>query len=275
MTKRVSVCGSRLACAMALVVAASTGLAGVAVAEQAPEPLPPPPPPAPEAVPPPPGAESGVLYPSAPEAAVPAGTGTDHDGVVGTWGIEARRVTTVERTLGQELGCVNTCPFDLNALSLRRWVSPNYAWSLGLVLGVGGGSSRLAGQVLTWDTYFGAGPTVGANFLLANWQHLAVSMSPQLDLVFFVPSSKGSKTVLLNLRGVVEGEIHLGMIGLPAASVALSTGIAASYLHASKDTKPTADPTGGGKTASKWGLSITGPQSLWDVVTQMTLRYYF
>ena len=67
-------------------------------------------------------------------------------------------------------GDVSVLPQDnalrLNAFSVRRWHTPVYAWSAGLVLGLGGGSRTEAGMTKTWDTYFGIGPTVGASFLL-------------------------------------------------------------------------------------------------------------
>jgi hypothetical protein len=200
-----------------------------------------------------------------------ATAGTDHDSVVGAWGIEARRLASLERTLGQEANC-DPCLVDLNAISLRRWSRPGYAWTVGLALGLGGGSSRMDGTTKSWDTYMGLGPTVGANFLLANWKHLAVSLAPQLDLVFFLPSGKGSKSFIANLRGLVEGEVHLGMIGLPAASVSLSSGIELGVLFATKDNKPNPRPNA---TALKYSLGMTGPRSLWDLVTRFQLRYYF
>jgi hypothetical protein len=120
----------------------------------------------------------------------------------------------------------------------------------------------------------GIGPTFGASFLAANWKHLAVSISPQLDLVYFLPSSSGKKSLLINVRSVLEGEVHLGMIGLPAASVAVSTGLSASFLKISKGSAAAAaastDPT-----SARWSIGITGPVSLWDLVTNATLRYYF
>ena len=148
----------------------------------------------------------------------------------------------------------------------------SYAWNLGLALGVGGGSSRQDGTTKSWDTYFGVGPTVSANFLLANWKHLAVSLAPGLDLLFFLPSGKGSKTFIANLRGLVEGEVHLGMIGLPAASVSLSTGVEVNFLYATKDNKPNAAQNA---TALKYSVGISIPTSLWDLVTRLQVRYYF
>jgi hypothetical protein len=204
--------------------------------------------------------------------APPAAGNTDHDTVIGAWGIEARRLASLARTLGQESGCGDPCLVDLNALSLRRWSQHNYAWNLGLAIGAGGGSSRQDGMTKSWDTYFGLGPTVSANFLLANWKHLAVSLAPGLDLLFFLPSGKGSKSFIANLRGVVEGEVHLGMLGLPSASVSLASGLELNFLLATKDNKPTAAPNA---TALKYTLGISGPRSLWDLVTRLQVRYYF
>jgi hypothetical protein len=244
-----------------------------AAANQAP--LPAPNPPVPEAPPPPaPAMDATSPVIAHPAAAQPAGS-TDHDSVVGRWGVEVRRVATLQRTRGQETGCETDCPVDMNALSLRKWSAHDYAYSFGLALGVGGGASRPtpAESPKTWDTYFGVGPTVAASFLLANWQHVAISASPQLDFLFFLPSGKASKTFLIDLRGVIEAEVHLGMIGLPSASLAASSGLAVSYLLATKDTKAMATTVNG--TSSKWALGVTGPQSLWDLITTLQLRYYF
>jgi hypothetical protein len=261
-----------LATAMALAMFTFVGPA----AAQAPLPTPTPAEPETPAAPAPPMPGDPTPMPvlaSPPAAAEPATAGSDHESVIGKWGIEARRVVTLNRTLGQENGCGTECPVDLNALSLRKWSRADYAYSFGLVLGVGGGSSRVTAtdSAKTWDTYFGFGPTVAASFLLASWQHLAVSFTPGLDLVFFMPSSKGSKSLIVDLRGAVEGELHLGMIGLPQASVALSSGLEASLLHATKDKKTMS----ANLTATKWAIGFSGPQSVWDLVTRAQLRYYF
>jgi hypothetical protein len=249
----------------------TTAFVAPAAATQAP--LATPNPPVPEAPPPPaPPLDAVAPVVAPPAAAQPAGT--DHDSIVGRWGIEVRRLATFQRTRGQELGCETDCPVDMNALSLRKWSRNDYAYSIGLALGAGGGSSRPVPTegAKTWDTFMGFGPTLAANFLMADWKHLAVSFSPQFDFLFFLPSSKGSKSFLFNLRGVIEAELHLGMIGLPEASLAASSGLAASYLIATKDDKPM--PVANG-TASKWSVGFTGPGALWDLVTDIQLRYYF
>lgn len=196
---------------------------------------------------------------------------TDHDSVVRRWGIQVRRLATATKTPGQDPACGKECPVSLHSFGVRKWSTAGYAWNAGLALGMGGGASRAAGgAVRSWDTYFGFGPTFGASFLLANWKHLAVSAGPQLDLVFFMPSSSGAKTLLVNVHGDIEAEVHLGMIGLPAASVAFSTGLAASYRSVSRGKAPV-----DGAVARSFSLETTGPTALWDLVTRMSLRYYF
>jgi hypothetical protein len=251
-----------LTVALGLVVTA-VGMAGMASAQT---------PPAAPAAPIPP-AEPAPVAPmvAAPVAATAPTTTNDHDAVVGLWGIGARQLGTFKRTQGEDPDCGTPCLTSLNALSVRKWLSSRYAYSLGLAVGVGGGSRRNNGDTETFDTYFGVGPTVGASFLLASFKHISVSLAPQLDLVYFLPSGKGSKSFMVNLRGLVEGEVHLGMIGLPTASIGLQTGLLASFLTASEDTK-TVTPNA---LASRWSLSVTGPTSLWDLVTNATLRYYF
>jgi hypothetical protein len=207
---------------------------------------------------------------------VPEAGATDHDTVVGRWGIEARHIEgPFQRTLGNDLTCGGDCPIALNSLGVRKWQTQRYAWNAGLALGVGGGSrystERMAVQ--SWDTYLGFGPTVGASFLLTNWRHLAVSLSPQLDAVMFIPRGTGPKTFLVNVRGLVEGELHMGFIGLPELSIGLSSGLEASVRTVSKSAM-TLETTNKG-TASEWSVGFSGPQSLWGLVTNAFLRFYF
>src|SRR5436190_287946 len=76
---------------------------------------------------------------------------TDHDTVVGRWGVEARQVAIFDRTLRQESGCDETCPVALDSLGVRHWSRSKYAWSAGLAFAVGGGSSRRGGVSYSWD----------------------------------------------------------------------------------------------------------------------------
>jgi hypothetical protein len=251
-------CPGRLTSAL-LAVVLPVALAGTAAAQ----PPPPPPPPAP----PPPAVYTPELAipPPAPPAA--AEGATDHDLIVGRWGVEARQVAVVQRSLGNDPTCETNCPINLNAFSLRQWRTTRYAWHAGLVFGLGGGSRNDGGTIKSWDTYVGIGPTIGASFLLTNWKHLAVSLSPQLDLVYFAPSGSGAKTLLVDIRGLVEGELHLGFIGLPELSVGTASGLVIDYTHVSSA------PSGG--LASRWDLGFAGPQSLWGLVTNVYLRFYF
>jgi hypothetical protein len=260
-----TVAAQSMAVAFGLVVLG--GMAGRAEAQT------PPAAPAPAAAPAVPPAEPAPVAPiiATPVAATPPSSVNDHDNVVGLWGVEARSLGTFKRTQGEDVDCGNPCTTTLNALSVRRWMNPHYAYSVGLAVGVGGGSRRNGEATETFDTYLGVGPTLGASFLLANFKHVAVSLSPQLDIVYFMPSGKGAKSFLANLRGMVEAEVHLGMIGLPTASVGLSSGLVASLLTVSQDEK-TPSPMA---VASRWSLGVTGPTSLWDLVTNATLRYYF
>jgi hypothetical protein len=263
-----------------LVAAGCSLLASRQVSAAAPFVPPPPPPPAPPApVTPvaPPAVEVAPPAPPAPPApaapAVEATAATDHQLVVGRWGIEARSLDRGElkRTPGNDLACNDNCPITINSIGVRRWATSRYAWSAGLALGVGGGSRYSADKdkVQSWDTYLGVGPTLGASFLLTEWKHLAVSFSPQLDALVFMPASSRSKTFLLDLRGVIEGELHLGFIDLPQLSVGLSSGLVASLKTVSQS-KTT--PTG---TASQWSIGFSGPQTFWGLVTNMYLRFYF
>jgi hypothetical protein len=244
-------------------------------AQEVPEPAPAAPLPAPapdvEQVPAPrPDQQVVVPVPAAPPTPPPPVL-TDHQLVVGRWGADFRHLGTFQRTPGQERGCEEECPLALNSVGLRRWSMERFAWHAGLAIGVGGGAGRRDGDVRRWDTFIGFGPTLGTSFLLANWRHLAVSAGPQLDAVVFMPSRRGSKSFLFNLRGVLEGEFHLGVLGYPEASFSLSGGIQASLLYATEHQRMPVDRD----TALKWSITASGPQSFWDMVTKVQLRYYF
>jgi hypothetical protein len=244
-------------------------LVSAAAHGQAPAPPPPPPPAAPPTVYMPTTAEP---VPQPPAAAPTAGEvgASDHDLVVGRWGVEARQVGVFQRSPGNDPSCTTAdCPLRLNAFSVRRWSTATYAWTAGLVLGVGGGSRNDMGMTRKWDTYFGLGPTVGASFLLTSWKHLAVSLSPGLDFVFFLPRGSGSKTFLINARGLVEGELHMGFIGLPELSIGVASGLVIGFRGV---TNAAMNPGG---LATQWDIGFSGPQSLWGLVTNMYLRFYF
>lgn len=220
-------------------------------------------------------ANQAMSAPAIEPATIPGGAAvgalTDHDVVVRRWGLEMRRVAMVQRSPGQDPSCGTDCPISLNSLGLRRWVSHRYAYNAGLVFTLGGGGVRTAGGTDSLDTFFGIGPTVGASFLLANWRHLTVSLSPQLDLVYFTPASSKGKTFLIGARGLLEGELHLGYWGLPQLSIGLSGGLAADLRFVTKPDDPVMQPM----ISSQWAVGTTGPQSLWALVTNAHVRFYF
>src|SRR5262249_22010394 len=125
------------ATATALGVLASLALAAAPALAQEP-----PPPPAPEAAPVTPPA---VVAQPLPAVASVSPT-TDHDSIVGHWGVEARQVAVFQRTLLQESGCETSCPQAVNLLGVRHWSKERYAWTAGLALATGGGSSRRDGS---------------------------------------------------------------------------------------------------------------------------------
>lgn len=198
---------------------------------------------------------------------------TDHQRVVGRWGIEARSLGTLQssganpdpRCTGPTGSPIDGCRnVNMIAIGIRRWHTEKYAYSAGLTLGAGGGSTAGLGS---WDTYVGVGPNFGAYFLLGQWKHLALSASPQLGLLYFAPSGSGNKTFSANLAGKLEAELQLGFIGLPGLSVGTDVGLGFNYTNVSEN-----DAKAGG--FSHWSLGTTGPSSLWGLVTGSFVRFY-
>jgi hypothetical protein len=217
------------------------------------------PPAAPASAPPPPSLEGVGPIPTADEH--PATS--DHDSVVGHYGIEARRLDPgpLPLALRPGLGCAadmsTPCTVTLGALGARYWMTRNLAWNAYLAFGTGGGSNGAQGL----DTYFGAGPIVGLTLLLGNWRHLAIGASPEVSAVWFRPGGSGSgTTTLIDVRAALEAELHFGFIGVPALSVGLIAGAALQY-----ESTP---------AAQLWSLGMIGAGSVWDTLTNLFVRYY-
>lgn len=233
-----------------------------------------PPPPEPPAAPP---AESIAVTPTAAPAqpvpvravgpvptadAVPGAS--DHDLVVGHWGITARKLDTgpIPLALRPQLGCAAaagvSCTVNVGALGARRWASRNLAWNGALALASGGGSSGSA----SLDTYLGVGPILGVSVLLGNWRHLSVLASPELAFLWFRPAGgdMSSSTVMFDLQAAIEAELHFGFIGVPALSIGLLAGGAVQYEAA--------------PGTHVWTVGVIGGGSAWNALTSLALRYY-
>jgi len=208
---------------------------------------------------------------------------TDHQKVVGKWGVEVRRLGVFNRSsrsLDRRCGSGDdtdvVCPIELNAIGVRRWLHERYAFSAALALAAGGGETP-GPDLGSWDTHFGVGPVIGAHFLLAQSKHLAISAVPQVEFLAFLPSGSGSKTYMFNLRALVEAEIHLGFIGLPQLSLGTSAGLLFNYTTKTEPDVEQADSAGGatGAPFSAWDVGMTGPTSLHGLVNDVFLRFYF
>lgn len=222
----------------------------------------PPPAPAPTGYPPAP-AYSAPVAPAAPERAIPNNEekGTDHDSVIGHWGFEAWSPISGLLANTPQVGCtlMGPCPVPFNVAGARLWTTRNMAFNVDLALSIGGGGRGSS----TSDTYFGVGPAGGVAFLLGNWKHMAVSFAPQGAFVFFTPGGTNAKTsVLFNARFMMEGEVHLGFIGLPGVSLALNTGLIFNFFNMTD-------------TYKAWNFSMGGANSFLGALgSGAYLRFY-
>jgi hypothetical protein len=187
----------------------------------------------------------------------PTPTPTDHDLVVGHWGIQARQLagTPYPLTLTPNGACPTPnatltapCTIDMGAIAVRYWKTRNLAWNAGLAFALGGG--KLGSQGL--DTYYGVGPIVGLTMLLGN---------PEASYVYFKPTGgSGPSTQLVTFRAELEGELHFGFIDVPALSIGLTAGMLFRYESA--------------PGASTWSVSVTDARSVWGTLTSLFIRYY-
>lgn len=205
--------------------------------------------------------------PAAVPVTPPPGPVSDHDAVVGHWGIEARRIAAAPYPLALlPSGCAGgtlaappapPCTVDLGAISLRHWTTRNLAWNIGLAFALGGG--RQGSMAL--DTYYGLGPIGGLTLLLGNWRHLAVGASPEASVIYFKPSGgSGAGTKLVTFRAQLEGELHFGFVDVPALSVGITTGLVFQYESA--------------PGAATWSVSVDDARSVWGTLSSLFIRYY-
>jgi hypothetical protein len=182
---------------------------------------------------------------------------------VGHFGLEVRRIDTAPFPLAlrPDIGCpaaqTTPCTVNLGALSIHYWRTRNLALTAGLALGFGGG--RDAGRAL--DTYKAVGPIVGMSLLLGNWRHLAIAASPEASFVWFSSGSDAlGSTTLVTVRGVVEGELHFGFVGVPALSLGMDAGLGFRWVDANG--------------ARVWSLGVVGPGGIASVLSDIFVRYY-
>lgn len=191
---------------------------------------------------------------------------SDHDAVIGHFGIEARRFDPgpLPLALAPGVSCPTAgagtpaCEVTMGAIAARTWWTRNLAFNAGLAFGVGGGRDAM----MSLDTHVGIGPIVGLSLLLGNWRHLAISASPELAYVWFRPggTGAGANTTMLALQAALEAEVHLGFVGVPALSVGLLAGMGFQYESA-------------GETRV-WSVGVLGGDSIWGAVSNLFVRYY-
>lgn len=208
---------------------------------------------------------------------------TDHQKVVGKWGVDVRRLSSLNRSIGgpdprcgvDDTGTPVACAVGINSIGIRKWVHEHYAYNAGLAIAAGGGHTPGSGS---WDTYLGVGPMLGANFVLASARHVTVSAMPQAEFLAFLPSGSGPKIYSLNLRAMIEAEIQLGFIGLPQLALGTSMGAIFNYTKKSQG-DPNTDPDDrAGIQASPfsaWDVGLSGARSLKGLVSDLFVRVYF
>jgi hypothetical protein len=196
---------------------------------------------------------------------------SDHDTVVGAWGVEVTPVVArlpvfaLRPTTGcplpsaaQPTSAAPDCPaVQVSALGIRHWMTRGLAIDAAMAVALGGGRDH--GRLL--DTYLAVGPMLGAAVLLGNWKHMAVMASPGAGVILFRAAKSVDTTYVIDFHANLEAELHFGFWGLPALSLGLRSGLALRIERAVDVTQFTFGPT--------------GAATLNRLVTDLSLRYYF
>jgi hypothetical protein len=240
----------------------------------------------PRTAPPPPERHADPFPPPPPRDRLRAGE-TDHDLVVGHFGVGVFGVLQLP-----SMGCNGTpttdCDLDPNftlsapAIGARYWLDPRIAIEAALGIGYRSGSTTgtMGGMSVDFDegSYFGLALHGGLPLVFATTRHFAFEVVPELNVGFVTggwDSPNGNADVdfsgfLLELGARVGAEIQFGFIDIPQLSLQGTVGLHMRYEGRSAS-------VGNVDTSNHrftFGTSVQGEP--WDIFTgNIAAIYYF
>ena len=247
--------------------------------------LPPTPPPPPQAAQPELAPLPTALPPPPPPPPIDAANQTDHERVVGKYGVGILGVATLNNL--QSNGTVNTVNTPI--IGARRWV--NDAWGLQAGLGLshhsGTVSNSIPGQSNLEDpTYWGVAAHVGVPLALYHDKHYAFLFLPEANFGFSTWRQKDDKNTpgdqgvsgrawLVDVGARAGAEIHFGFMDLPMLTLQGTVGAHVTYRDSAVKS---VDASGAQVTNGHYTFDITTIRynDPWDLfVGSIAALYYF
>lgn len=211
--------------------------------------------------------QTGMALPGADAAA----DATDHNYVVGTFGIGymGRRTIAVAPN-----GAGDFITQDAPVIGLRYWLSPQLGIDAGLGFAINNGSTK------TGDTSVdNAGYTAfilhgGVPLALAGGKHISFQVIPELNVGFASaktggPASADTSGIHFDIGARAGGEVQFGFIGIPELSLQAGIGLALSYDRAKVSGTPD-------QSVSRFRFGTMTGDNPWNIFTgNIAALYYF
>lgn len=204
---------------------------------------------------------------------------TDHQQVVGHWGVGYFGVTSVPDGLATGgTGSIETT--GAPAVGVRYWMNSK----MGLEAAIGLGFTHESGT--SNGTDLGSIGTsafllhLGAPFALASSQHFTFELIPELAFGYGAqsqtdpadPNTPKGSGYLFSLGGRIGAEIQFGFIGIPQLSLQGSLGLHFELMHGSSSVSALNSSV----SLSTWSLTTSVSQAPWKLFTgNISAIYYF
>jgi hypothetical protein len=216
-------------------------------------------------------------------------TGTDHNLMVGKFGISWFGVSSIPIATGTPAGSGDDpeiapgAPASVStpAIGLRYWLNDRIGIDAGAGLSIAAGDARNVTSGVDKQTVFSMLAHAGMPFNVASGKHISLQLIPEMNLGFAVSSVEPTQQpnpppnatltgVRLDVGARLGGEVHFGFMDIPELSLEGSVGLFLTY-QATKAEVATA-------FASQYNILVTTAayQNPWDIFTSyVRARYYF
>jgi hypothetical protein len=229
------------------------------------------------------------VTPAATTAPVRPVTGTDHNAMVGKFGISWFGVSSIPIGTGTPVGTGDDpeiapgAPASVStpAIGIRYWLNDRIGIDAGAGISIAAGDARNVTSGVDKQTIFSMLAHAGMPFSVASGKHISLQLIPEMNLGFAVssvepvqgpnpPPNATLTGVRFDVGARIGGEVHFGFMDIPELSLEGSVGLFLTY-QATKAEVATA-------FASQYNILVTTAayQNPWDIFTSyVRARYYF
>lgn len=244
------------------------------------------------------GQKNGSSKEEIPTASISSALPTDHDVVIGAWGLGYQGSSEVPLPLAIPVGRGDQAGMNPNdklnlrqvlvpTLGLRKWFSKRRGFDagLGIALSTGANSATYGSAKSTVDkeTIFALSARAGLPFVAVDTRHMAFIVVPEANVAFATsnvaaefdenaPPDVRLRGFSANLGLRAGAEVHFGFMGLPRLSLQAGVGL---YV-----TAQWASATVSNQSLSTYDVSVGfgssgDPWNIFTGLANLSARYYF